>query len=476
MRRHHIPLILLALIALPYTSIGQSWPGFANDPQHTALSSFAAQPLNRVLWSTPLVLSPVPRATRRYFDWLPSPLVTSTGVVIVMVRTRVYDGFLVQGRNLSTGAPIWTEPTDYVVPLPAITGSPVLRADGSVVFPGVGGTVYVRESASEPNSKRFQDAFYGMNKYLSSPAPHRGIQICTPLLGAPDGSVYFGYVSSFNEIPAGIARVTPGHGGAWISASVASGDNSVTMPLLNSAPALSLDGKAIYAVFRKGDDPYFPRYLVKLDSTTLKVLARVRLKGGLGEDPIGGATASPMIGPDGEVYLGVYSGSAINGSRGWMLHFTSDLVPKGWPGPFGWDCTPSLVPASIVPSYTGTSKYLILTKYNSYYQGVFRCGIFDPNDHEYDPLAGTEVMRLVLATPVMDQEWCVNTVAVDPITKSAIMNNEDGYCYRWDFTTNSLSERVQMTEPIGEAYTPTVIAPNGISLAIKNGTLFAIGR
>src|SRR4029450_6261095 len=70
------------------------------------------------------------------------------------------------------------------------------------------------------------------------------------------------------------------------------------------------------------------------------------------------SSASPMVGPDGDVYYGVL-GNPSNGSRGWMLHFSSDLTHTRTPGAFGWDNTPSVVPASTVPSYTGTSSYLL---------------------------------------------------------------------------------------------------------------------
>ena len=39
-----------------------------------------------------------------------------------------------------------------------------------------------------------------------------------------------------------------------------------------------------------------------------------------------------------------------------------------------------------------------------------------------------------------------------------------------------LVEDVTLTGGVGEAYTPTVIGPNGIAFGINNATLFAIGR
>ena len=49
---------------------------------------------------------------------------------------------------------------------------------------------------------------------------------------------------------------------------------------------------------------------------------------------------------------------AHNG-RGWLLHFDATLATSKVPGSFGWDDTASIVPASMVPSYTGGSPYLL---------------------------------------------------------------------------------------------------------------------
>jgi len=36
------------------------------------------------------------------------------------------------------------------------------------------------------------------------------------------------------------------------------------------------------------------------------------------------------------------------------------------------------------------------------------------------------------STPV--REWCINTAAVDPLTRSAVRHHEDGKLYRWDWS------------------------------------------
>jgi hypothetical protein len=80
------------------------------------------------------------------------------------------------------------------------------------------------------------------------------------------------------------------------------------------------------------------------------------------------------------------------------------------------------------------------------------------------------------AQPNAVKEWCINSAAVDPFSQSALINNEDGVLYRWDFTTNTLTQSVVLTPGIGEAYTPTLIGPDGTVYAINNATLFAVGQ
>jgi hypothetical protein len=73
------------------------------------------------------------------------------------------------------------------------------------------------------------------------------------------------------------------------------------------------------------------------------------------------------------------------------------------------------------------------------------------------------------------KEWCINTTAIDPFTKAALINSEDGVIYRWDFTTNTLSQKVVLTSGIAEAYTPTAIGTDGVVYAINDAVLFAVG-
>ncbi len=203
-----------------------------------------------------------------------------------------------------------------------------------------------------------------------------------------------------------------------------------------------------------------------------------------------------MVGPDGDVYYGVLENSCCSShnDRGWMLHFNSALTQTKIPGSFGWDDTASVVPSRAVPSYTGASSYLILTKYNNYVgigtgTGLNQVAILDPfaaMQDEYSSSSVSVMQEVITVTGVTPdphsgypgavREWCINTAAIDPFTKSAIVNSEDGVVYRWDFTSNTLQQSLTLTSGRGEAYTPTVIGPDGTMYAINDAILFAVGN
>ena len=100
-------------------------------------------------------------------------------------------------------------------------------------------------------------------------------------------------------------------------------------------------------------------------------------------------------------------------------------------------------------------------------------------------MTATPVMKEVLTIlgPTPDPrfpggvvEWCINTAVVDPFTKSVLVNSEDGFLYRWDLSTNTLSEKIRLTSGLGESYTPTAVGADGKVYAINNAILFAVGR
>lgn len=285
----------------------------------------------------------------------------------------------------------------------------------------------------------------------------------------------------------GIGRISNTGVGSYVQASTAASDANIKKVVTNAAPALSLDGSKVYVPVTNANG-FGTGYLLALDSGSLNTVGQVALKdvrnnNGATLPDIG--SASPMVAPNGDVYFGVLENPFAT-SKGWMLHFDSSLTQTKIPSRFGWDNTASIVDKSLVASYTGTSPYLIMTKYNNYSStggdGVNKLGIFDPFVSEIDPRTGQTVMKEIMSVagvtpdPTLPavREWCVNSAAVDPFHKSILVNSEDGKSYVWDLTSNTLIQDITLTPGIGEAYTPTIIGPDGTGYAINNGTLFAL--
>ena len=475
------------------------WAEYAGNAQHTALSGVASQPLGGIRWQTPVDLAPQYSGNDLLIHY-GSPLITQANTVIVPVKTGATGGFEVQARSGADGSLMWTQTTDYALPPHRWTPgfSPALTPAGRLYLPGAGGTVYFRDTPDSPSGATGQLAFYGQANYAANAAAlNASIMINTPITSDAAGNIYFGYrVTGANPLglQSGLARIAADGTGTYVSAAAASGDAGLGQVAMNAAPALSADGGTVYiavnsGAFGRGD-------LVALNSTTLATTAVRPLKDpGTGNDAIvpDDGTASPMVAPDGRVYFGVLE-SPFHTSKGWLLSFNGDLTPSGAPpGGFGWDDTASLVPVGMVPSYTGGASYLLMSKYNDYVEtggtGDNRLAILDPTASMTDPRTGVSVMNVVesISGPTPDlrffpdllaavREWCINTAVVDPLTDSVLANSEDGKLYRWNLGTNQLTEVVTLTPGIGEAYTPTLIGPDGTVYAINNATLFAVGE
>jgi len=457
-----------------------------------------------IRWQTPVDKDPQYGGNGDLYTHYGSPLITSSNLVLVPVKTEAGGSFQLQAIQGGNGALFWRIASDYVLPkhnwIPP--WGPVLAPDESVVaMPAAGGTLMLRKAPGSGHGNLTRIAFFGITNYAENPeAFNAAIQICTPITCDSSDNFYFGYVSTGaalpgypNGIPSGLAKVSKTGSGTFNGAAALCGDNSMVKVSYNCGPAVSTDGSTVYVAVNNipvsNVGNFGNGYLCKLSSSDLSKQASVYLN-----DPrngVGGAsitddsTASPTIGPDGDVYYGVLEGKfPSNNDRGWMLHFSGDLSTVKTPGAFGWDDTASIVPAKAVPSYTGRSGYLILTKYNNYIgintgNGQNKVAVLDPNATETDPVTGATVMAEVLTilgpTPAPGggvHEWCINSAAIDATNKCAVVNSEDGHVYRWDFTTNTLSAAFPMAAATGEAYTPTVIGPDGAVYAINNAMLY----
>ncbi len=453
----------------------------------------------------------------------------------------------VAGNGTYTGGGLWvlsttsSTATSYIEPkynwLPPDQAAYDPVTD-RVYFPGPGGTI---DYISNPDTATgvvtpVQKAFYGISNYTNNPSAYNAsIYINTPLTVDSQGNIYFGYAitgsNPSNITEGGIAQISASGTATNVAAFAAAdtagqapSDNGNWVAALGSAPALSNDESIVF--FAVDDGGYgnsssseHNAYLVGLNSSTLQPQYSVRLydptsdngvpatgvqTSGNGADLIDESTASPMVAPDDTIYMGVF-GSSYDGSRGSLLHFSGNLQTEYTPGAFGWDDTASIIPTSMVPSYSGSSSYLILSKYNNYANaetgssggnGVNEIAVLDPYasqpDPNNDPKPGGQTMPvmkqiLTMASPSPDipninggnpdavREWCTNGTAVDPTDDSIFVNNEDGYTYEWNLGTNTITHTVEVSKGVGVPYTPTAISPNGEVFSDNGGMLFALG-
>jgi hypothetical protein len=502
--------------------LAQGWLGYGRDPQHSAISNTPSQLPQKVRWSTPVDLNPQYSGSTLYIHY-GAPVITPANTVILPVKTGASTGFQVEARSASNrGVLIWTLSTDYAVPahswFPAC-GVILTPGASTLAVPAAGGTVLIRTSPDSGSGQTTRVAFHGIGNYNADPAAFdAAIKICTPITCDQSGNLYFGYVSTGaalpgypGGLPSGLARIASNGTGTFTTIATMFPDHSMEKVSYNCAPALSNDGTTIYVAVNNIAPNYSgwfgSGYLCALDSTTLAMRGSVFLKDprSTPNSPLAAiitddSSASPTVGPDGDVYYGVIEGNfPSNNDRGWLLHFSGDLETTKLPGAFGWDDTASIVPVSAVPSYPqgDQSKYLLLTKYNNYAgihtgDGVNRLALVDPNTSFVDPVTGVTVMNPFITVkgvtpdteylasyPNAVREWCINSAAVDPVNHCAVVNSEDGMLYRWDFTKatdvpGQLSKGLYLAPPTGEAYTPTAIGPDGSVYAINNATLFSI--
>ena len=463
----------------------------------------------------------------------------------------------VAGNGAYTGDGLWTlstassAATSYIEPpydwLPPDQAAYDPVTD-RVYFPGPGGTI---DYISNPDTATgvvtpTQEAFYGTSSYnANQSAYNQSIYINTPVTVDSQGDIFFGYVvNPSNSNPSGIteggiARISASGTGTDVSAFAAVNtagqtptDDGNWTAAQGSAPALSNDGSTLFLPVADGgynaNGNFYNSYLVGLNSTTLTPEYSVPLyypDTGSGVPASGvqtsgdraylhpDSTASVMVAPDGTVFFGVwaYGSTYGNGSRGFLLHFSGNLQTEYTPGAFGWDDTPSIIPltgpnAMTVSGYTGSSSYLIVSKYNNYANtevgepyggnGVNEIAILDPYASQPDPNYDAEVNGQPI--PVMQQvmtfsspspdlgninagdpdavrEWCTNGTAVDPETDSIYINDEDGYTYQWNLGTDTITNTVEVSAGYGVPYTPTAIAPDGEVFSDNGGTLFALG-
>jgi hypothetical protein len=491
-------------IAIRKQDLLSSVPTFAGNAQHTAIYQPAAQDLNTIHWSTSVDLN-----NSGAYAHYGAPLITAANTVLVPVKIAG-NGFQVSAFDGGSGAAKYTLATDYELPnhgwIPVYNPCLATSSFGTrLYYAGRGGTIYYIDNPdSAGHGAPVQQVFFGsLATYQANAAGYNStIFINTPLTSDSKGNIFFGFrvqgtaPSPLNTTQSGFARIDPNGNGTYILAGAAANDATINWDSHNSAPALSNDESTLYVLAKTSSTER--GYLVGLDSTTLAPKYRIFLRdprNGNAAGILDNGTASPTVAPDNDVYIGIM-GNPSSGFRGFLLRFSSDLSVEKIPGAFGWDYTPAIVPASMVPSYQGPSSYLIFAKYNNYAfadgDGINRIALLDPNTTQIDPHSSAgglvemrEVVTMIGPTPDENnyspsypyavREWCINTAAVNPATNSIFVPNENGRMHRWNLTTNSFSQVASIGPGIGQPYVPTVIGPDGTVYTMNGGTLFALG-
>jgi len=339
--------LLLAAIAAAQTG---AWLTHSHDEQHTALSTVGSQPLSSIHWHVPVDLHP---PEGEIFIHYGSPLVTAANTVIVPVKTKA-NSFRVEAHDGATGTKLWMLATGYQAPgADFVPGIGPTISGNQLFIPDVAGRVLVRQNPDQTTGRISRLYFYGVKNYNSGPTAYKqNVQIDTPLTADANGNLFFGFLvlgSTPINLQSGLARISSTGQGTWVSAATLSGDSSITEVSISCAPALSSDGTILYVAVDDGT----AGYLLAVNSTTLALIGRVRLtdpSSGMDAQIYSGSSATPTVGPDGDVYFGVLENPFPNhNDRGWLLHYNSGLSQTKTPGSFGWDDTPSIVPAPLVP-------------------------------------------------------------------------------------------------------------------------------
>ncbi len=488
--------VMAGLFVLPLAAAAPpAWRGHAGNSQHTAAAPASAQNLGAIRWQTPVDLDPQIGDDGELSIHYASPMITAANTVLVPVKTTATGNWEIQARAGTTGSLIWTLTSDYIEPLTASTIPPFpaqLTRQNTLYMAGAGATVLSRATPDKAKGKSARLAFYGLSIFQAHmSAMTQSVMIDTPITSDTAGNIYFGFTAEGKNpagVTSGLARISAKGVGSWVSAATASGDASMNEVPIGCAPAISADGSTVYVAVSNGS----AGYLVSLASATLAPVAHVALV-----DPSSGkaawvtdlATASPTIGPDGDVYYGVVENPYPNhDGRGWLLHFDAALATVKTPGSFGWDDTASIIPGA------DKHHYSVMVKYNNYVgvgplgDGRNKLAILNPEATQQDeyssiPVTVMKEVQTVLgptAQPKEPQgavyEWCVNTSVVDAAAGAVFAGNEDGNFYRWDLASNTLSQKLNLSKPQGESYTPTLIGPDGTVYAINTAVLFALNN
>ena len=216
------------LFAFAVTSLPPAWQGYANDPQHGAVASAAAQPVSAIHWQ--MSIDKYPEKSGPNYEHYPAPVITGANTVIVAAKQLTFGYFKIIALRPKSKKVIWNRTSDYVFPPDSTytrpTLQPFLTKTNKLYYAGIAGTIYERDNPDMPNQPTKQYAFYGLSNYKANPGIYgKAVQINTPLTGDSGGNIFFGYrVSGSNPLglTGGIGRVDANGNGTWVTAAAAS--------------------------------------------------------------------------------------------------------------------------------------------------------------------------------------------------------------------------------------------------------------
>lgn len=510
---------------------------FGGNAQHTNLYAIDPQNLNFVKWG-PLSVDDIPAAPAVYGP----PLISNNNVVYIPVKktpsatTLGADNFTIKVIDGSTGVLNYEiTGNEYVAPPYSILPpyGPAITQQGAFVrlwYPGPGGTVWYVDDADNTvgHAAPVQVCFYtSMVNYLANKADLDGrIFVNTMMITDSTGAVLFGYKNANPLAPAiipdqpmidGVVRIGYNLAVTYITVRDMTGDVFITRGQQGYALTLNNDETVVYAL-GKATSTDFYCYLIGMTNTdvpgeALKPIYKV-VTGTLRDprnvfNPVGildgDPATTPMVGPDGDVYLGVAANPST--SRNWLLHFSGDLGTTKLPG--NSSCNPSVVPANLVPSYNGLSTYLILTTLResldfsfvtvggSGATGVNKLALLDPNapgqrsryDSDNNQVCMREVLTAIATTPNIAElsspfsdgaviEFCSDAMPTSTVRGVGFSINNDTRVYRWNMVTHLLDQVTDMlyTDVIPNVpVAPAAIGPDGALYAVVAGLLFCIG-
>ncbi len=290
--------------------------------------------------------------------------------MIVAVKTTVVEGLHSLRAFAASGSLLWAVDTQFVLPrtpshvplyqpvLVGSAGSPRQR----VYFAGAPGKLLWRDNL---------DAAVA----LSSGSVDCGEGAVNSALVTNDAAVFFTTADAIVRVDAA------SHAVVARKAVELAGPTYKHFPS-QFAPAFALDGSLMYVLV--GDRNLGSKaLLMAVDPVSLSVVSK-----SVPIDPrtadvscvvFDVSSASPTVGPDGDVFLGMITQAAagLPRSSGWLLHWDKHLTQQKLPGASGWDDTVTIVATSAAQSVS-CAQYLLFAKLNDYASGRHRLVLMDP--------------------------------------------------------------------------------------------------